>query len=171
MSRNRFPIAISISRCDRFQPTDFGPPDEHAGPTTSRSGFLALPTEIVLLIGSHLPIRSTLSLMATSKSFRSILIPNANALASSHVLLSIDEGGGDWCIPVSGEERDYWKQTITELEGTTSMDRFPFSQGFPWFAYVRCCADSWSMRNRMRIMGSLEDFERYAVDIGVAIPK
>ena len=143
------------------------PPKFTRFPTSPlRDPFNALPTELLLIILSQLPIPALFTLSATSRNLRTLI--TEPAFLNQVIKGSVLEGSGFWILPVTtvaGEE-DRARCTGMEWFATVSADNSalvvesPFHSAlFPYFSFVHACYESDSMRNRERLWKIVKQFD------------
>jgi len=149
------------SPSDSFTPEFMKFPASH-----SYNPFSVLPTELLLIITSHVPISTLLGLSATSKSLRSLITqPSFLNQASKAAVLT---GSAFWILPVttiSGEEaraqRAGMEWLALENSDLEKFKKSPFhAPRFPYFAFVHSCYESDSMRNRERFWKIVKQLDK-----------
>ena len=128
--------------------------------------FSTLPTELLFIILSQLPMPALLALSATSRILRAHI--TEPAFLNQAIKGSVLEGSAFWILPVStlaGEE-ERARRTGMEWLATVSADnsslvaKSPFhSASFPYFSFVHACYESDSMRNRQRLWNIVKQFD------------
>jgi hypothetical protein len=131
-----------------------------------RDPFGALPTELLLVILSQLPIPSLLALSAASRNLRALI--TEPGFLNQVVKAAVLTGSAFWILPVktiAGEEERAqhtameWLATVSS-ESSTFDVKSPFrSASFPYFAFVHACYESDSMRNRERLWNIVKQFD------------
>jgi len=146
--------------------------------STPSNKFDSLPSEISFAILQYLTPSSLIALSTTCKSLRTILTdPAIMVHIFKEMIFKTDYL--TWILPVKRQGREteisiyvarLWLGyasigpglSLAELfeSGFLNADELPFSSpSFPYFAYVRVCFESDSVRNRRRIWGITKQFE------------
>jgi len=160
-------------------PTDFPPIPSHRAPQISAhapvvgtevSSIEACPLEVLTTILVYLPLSSIFSLSSACKSLhRTISTPSSlNYVIRESVLSSSTSTSLRWILPVDaipGEvSRAYkiakkWLSESAYERNGADIDN-PFAHpSFPWIAFMKSCAQSWSMLNRKRLWGIAKQYD------------
>jgi F-box-like len=137
-------------------------------PTSSLSDpFGTLPTELLLVIFSQLPIPSLFTLSAASRNLRALI--TEPAFLNQTIKAAVLTGSAFWILPVkaiAGEEERArhtameWLATVSTKNSALDV-KSPFhSASFPYFAFVHACYESDSMRNRERFWNIIKQFDK-----------
>ncbi|EJD49089.1 hypothetical protein AURDEDRAFT_112788 [Auricularia subglabra TFB-10046 SS5] len=118
------------------------------------SNLAALPWDILFLISQYLSLRDILALLALCTSLRARLADSIDSLAKQRLT---------WAVPLASGEQDRWDASLALVDASAWSPCF----SFPWLSYARQCERSPSMRNRQRIWGICQQYERLAISHGV----
>lgn len=115
------------------------------------AAFAALPLDVLLDIAEYMSLRDVLSLLSLCTTLRAKLAGCMDQLARRCLT---------WAVPSVPGEQERWDASLAQVDAS-------LSQPFPWLAYARQCHLSPSMRNRQRIWGICQQYERLAILHGV----
>lgn len=132
--------------------------------------FDTLPTELLEKIFLLVDLPSLASLMQASKSSYNLLHSIIDDITLQHT-----QSGGDlyWILPVDSVPKETERalgvvRTWKSFEGSTVSEWLQCA-GFPWFAFVRQCFVSDSMRNRRRMWDVSEQLRRLLEAVSVDV--
>ncbi|KDR71471.1 hypothetical protein GALMADRAFT_253776 [Galerina marginata CBS 339.88] len=135
-------------------------------PLDDSNPFSALPTELLLDIFRHLPIRALFSLSSASRSLRSLI--TEPAFLNQVIKAAVLTGAEFWVLPVASIPGEEERARVVAMEWLSAVSpdhdvpitEPPFhSASFPYLAFVRACYASDSMRNRQRLWDIVKQFE------------